>query len=375
MANQENDDIKKAVKDAVGGLGDLLRSANDAVEKAKKNMDRKNAAPSSNIKPKTESNAYKNTKFKPPQLYKKTDGEESKGKARTVVGISFFLAGLLAVAGGLIGLFSGGAFRLGLTLPGSFMTVIGVALTSSGIKKFSLAKSFKQYLRILDDKTYVTVGRLVEESGKSEEKVEKELTKLIAQNYFRQGHLDRARDYFITSDETYRNYEEVLVLQERLQAVEREEENALRESGLSKEGIHLVKKGEEFLSSLNRLNAEIPDPVMTEKLQRLEESIRRILTEVRKMPESAGELRKLMNYYLPTTEKLVRSYEELETREETAEREKMKAEIVTTLDTMNSAIEKIQDKLFLNAQWDVAADISVLNKVLEMEGLKEEVVR
>ena len=364
------DEIKQSVKDAASELGALLQSASDALEKAKRSVDHGNVVSKPNTPHYTASGDYKNAKYKQPQLYKNVKSESNGANVEAVAGGSLLLTGALTTGITIMQSFGGGMNILQLLL-GGVMTVLGLVLGIDGLKRRSLVKRFKEYLRILKNKTYVTVDDVVRETGKSENKVEQELSELISKNYFMQGHLDKERDYFITSDETFRNYQEVLVRQEELKKIEAEQDAVLRESGLSTEGIRLFKKGQEFLGTINRLNSEIPDPVMTEKLQKLESQIRRILNEVRKKPESAGELRKLMNYYLPTTEKLVRSYQELQKREETAETKKTKEEIVLTLDTMNSAIEKMLNKLFLNENWDVSADISVLNQILSMEGLKE----
>ena len=209
-------------------------------------------------------------------------------------------------------------------------------------------------------------------TGKSEKQVEEELTDLIANRYFMQGHLDTARDYFITADETFKNYEAVLRSQEKLSEAEEERYQVLREAGLSEEGIRLVLQGEEYLKRIQRLNAEIPDPPMTEKLQTMETKIKEILYAVRKNPSRANELRKLMNYYLPTTEKLILSFRELEKRPKTESATETKQKIVSTLDTMNAAFDKILTKLFRDENWDVETDITVLNQMLEMEGLKEQ---
>ena len=47
----------------------------------------------------------------------------------------------------------------------------------------------------------------------------------------------------------------------------------------------------------------------------------------------------------------------------------MKKEIEETLDTLNSAFEKLLDDLFEEQAWDISSDISVLNTMLAQEGL------
>ena len=52
--------------------------------------------------------------------------------------------------------------------------------------------------------------------------------------------------------------------------------------------------------------------------------------------------------------------------------EKISSEIEATLDTLNTAFEKLLDDLFQDTMWDVSSDISVLNTMLAQEGLKED---
>ena len=90
-------------------------------------------------------------------------------------------------------------------------------------------------------------------------------------------------------------------------------------------------------------------------------------------PDCAGELRRFMDYYLPTTVKLLDAYEELDRQPVQGENIRNgKQEIEKTLDTLNLAFEKLLDSLFEDTAWDVATDISVLQTMLAQEGLTEQ---
>ena len=98
----------------------------------------------------------------------------------------------------------------------------------------------------------------------------------------------------------------------------------------------------------------------------------RIFDRIEQNPGSVSDIRKLMEYYLPTAIKLLEAYEELDAQPVAGENIlSSKAEIEATLDTLNVAFEKILDSLFQDTAWDVSSDISVLNTVLAQEGLKE----
>ena len=99
----------------------------------------------------------------------------------------------------------------------------------------------------------------------------------------------------------------------------------------------------------------------------------RIFDRVEQNPETVGDIRKLMEYYLPTTVKLLEAYEEMDRQPVGGENiQTAKAEIEATLDTLNLAFEKLLDSLFQDTAWDVSSDISVLHTMLAQEGLTEE---
>ena len=80
-----------------------------------------------------------------------------------------------------------------------------------------------------------------------------------------------------------------------------------------------------------------------------------------------------MQYYLPTTLKLLKAYREFDGQPVQGENIiSSKKEIEKTLDTLNVAFEKLLDDLFQETAWDVSTDISVLHTMLAQEGLTED---
>ena len=99
----------------------------------------------------------------------------------------------------------------------------------------------------------------------------------------------------------------------------------------------------------------------------------KIFDRVEQNPACVGDIRKLMDYYLPTTVKLLETYAEMDAQPiGGANIQATKQEIENTLDTINAAFEKLLDSLFQDAAWDVSSDISVLHTMLAQEGLTED---
>ena len=96
----------------------------------------------------------------------------------------------------------------------------------------------------------------------------------------------------------------------------------------------------------------------------------RIFDKVKKQPQSAGALRKFMDYYLPTTDKLLTAYVELDRQPDNLDNvARTKSEISTALDQINDGFEKLLDSMFSDMAMDISSDISVMNTMMKQDGL------
>jgi methyl-accepting chemotaxis protein len=86
----------------------------------------------------------------------------------------------------------------------------------------------------------------------------------------------------------------------------------------------------------------------------------RIFAQIKKDPSSADELQKLMDYYLPTTKKLLNAYVELYSQPDLDNIRQTKREIETAIDTINEAFKNLLDSMFQDMAWDISSDISVI---------------
>ena len=77
-----------------------------------------------------------------------------------------------------------------------------------------------------------------------------------------------------------------------------------------------------------------------------------------------------MNYYLPTTKKLLEAYVELDRQTVQGENvQQTKNEIDSAMDTINEAFEKLLDSMFQDMAWDISSDISVMKTMMAQDGL------
>ncbi len=127
---------------------------------------------------------------------------------------------------------------------------------------------------------------------------------------------------------------------------------------------------EEKLKQIRRLNDEIDDEGVSRRIDRIGELTASIFAVVRQKPERADEVKKFMNYYLPTTFKLLESYALMEKQSYQGENiVASRKKIENILDSLITAFEQQQDRLFRTEALDVEADIQVLETMMAKDGL------
>ena len=132
----------------------------------------------------------------------------------------------------------------------------------------------------------------------------------------------------------------------------------------------VLDKGEAYIQKIHASNDAIPGEEISAKIARMEQIVEQIFQRAEEHPEIIPDLKKMMDYYLPMTVKLLDAYEEMDRQPIQGETiRSSKKEIEDTLDTLNEAFAKLLDSVFQDTAWDVSSDISVLHTMLAQEGL------
>lgn len=255
-------------------------------------------------------------------------------------------------------------------------------MAGRGVTMLKNMKRFKTYCKVIGKREYCNIEELAAEIGKSNKFVVKDVQKMIKKRWFLQGHLDKDKTCLIVSHQMYEQYKQLEVRKEQ-QRMEEEErirkQQEVKQSqevyrkGLSLEVQKAIEQGETYVQKIRECNEAIPGVEISAKISRMELLVDKIFDRVEQNPESVTDIRKLMEYYLPTAIKLLEAYEEMDSQPVGGENvQNAKSEIEETLDTLNVAFEKLLDSLFQDKAWDVSSDISVLNMMLAQEGLKED---
>ena len=303
------------------------------------------------------------------EMYGHISGYQTKSILRTVFGglLSFFMGN--ATLGFLI---AGAGFAPTLFSLACFLGGLGLLYT--GIRGIGRCSRFKKYRKAIAGKTYCEVKKLARTVGKPIGFVRKEIRQMISDGWFVEGHLDTSENTLITTDETFRQYQETeRQYEETRKAAEAEQvRTQQKKAGRSPEAEEVLTRGNAFLDKIHKSNDAIPGEEISAKISRMEQIIHQIFTRAEEHPEVIPDLKRMMDYYLPTTVKLLDAYEDMDKQPIQGENiRSAKKEIEDTLDTLNTAFEKLLDSIFQDAAWDVSSDISVLNTVLAQEGLTE----
>ena len=308
-------------------------------------------------------------------LYVNTSTPRALGILFTTLGIALVgMFGVTAATLGIAGIFIDAVANK--MQRGMFVFIAAIVASGAlGIYGNTLRKKvnrFRSYVRTLNGKTYVKIEELAKGVRKSPKFVKRDLKKMIKNRMFLEGHLDEEGNYLITSDESYEQYtqtKKASEIQEREMQEKEQAEQKLRGT-LSEEVQEVIKEGEAYLEEIRSCNEAIPGVEISNKMYHLENVILRIFKRVEQHPELISDLHKFMDYYHPTTVKLLKAYEELDKQPVEGENIKTaKQEIENTLDTINEAFENLLDSFFRNTAWDVSTDISVLKTMLAQEGL------
>ncbi len=135
----------------------------------------------------------------------------------------------------------------------------------------------------------------------------------------------------------------------------------------------LILEKDRALSEMRRLNEAIEDEVISHRIDQLEDTTGKIIDQVVAHPEKLPQIRKFMNYYLPTTLKILNAYDRMGSTGVSGENiDGTMQKIEVMLDTIVMAFHKQLDALFRDEAMDIASDITVMENLLAREGLSDQ---
>ena len=186
-------------------------------------------------------------------------------------------------------------------------------------------------------------------------------------------HNRRDRERQAREEELARQNQEILSrrLAEEAEQKKKEEASRIPLTG-DKTADQVLTAGQDMLATIRRENAAIPDRELSDLMDNLSIKCEQIFRTVSESPSKAPQVRKFMNYYLPTTLKMLANYRTMEQRG--VSYGEMKEARETTVRGMNlilTACQKQIDNLHRDNMLDISTDIDVLEQMLKRDGFTE----
>lgn len=304
-------------------------------------------------------------------------------------GIGFGISSLVA----FFRLFA--ALAGGTTIAGWIMNLLFMAgffgMIRYGVNQRNRLARAKRYIQLCGGRMYGQIESLARDTGKSIRFVVKDIHKMLSLGMFPEGHLDEKRTCFMLNDSIHQQYldaekSRIMREQEQIRAEAAAKQQSAIPTGTNGKTAKsqfsqmdneqeaelntMIAEGMECTRKLRELNEQIPGEVISEKLYRLENLLKDIFDSVREHPEQMHRMHKMMDYYLPTTLKLVEAYEDFDKISVPGpEIIAAKAEIERTMDIINQAFSELLSNLFQDAVLDATTDAQVLQTMLAREGL------
>lgn len=280
-----------------------------------------------------------------------------------VTALTALLSSFLALAADRIRPFLGAG--VGIFLP--LLAVFGGMMLGGGALR-RRAQRYRRYREELGNSAFCPIGVLAAAVGKSPRFVARDLRRMIGLGLFPGAHVDDEGTCLMLDDETYRYYQAARQKKNNEAGRKKKAEPGTPEP--ADEAGSVIAEGRRLLDRIRVCNDEIPGEAISQKLDRLEEVAEAIFAYVEEHPEKRPEIRRFLNYYLPTTLRLLEAYQSFSGQPVQGQRlEETRAQIEDTMDTVVLAFSNLLDGLMQDDVRDVSADMAVMKSLMEQEGL------
>lgn len=261
-------------------------------------------------------------------------------------------------------------YALGAAL--SLSALAGALVNGALVLRFAKTVRFRErydsYEEMLGYRSLELVEDIADYAKQPEAVVIEDLNRAVDLKLIPQGHFSRGNLAFMVSDGTFEKYEERQDAYDRYFQKKLEERRRIESRPESIQKI--LEDGEASLAKIRACGSLVKGKAVAQKLARLEKTTAMIFHEVDVNPDSAQSLGVFLNYYLPTTEKLLDTYASLVEKKASgkAARE-TKKEIESALDTVATAFGAILEQLYQENEASVRDDIETMEMSMMLEGL------
>jgi len=272
-------------------------------------------------------------------------------------GIALAFIAIMSLMDPLSSVFSYGfaSYYLEELLQYTAMAVAGGGMILGGINSKRAAKRYANYMAVVGSLEAISIDSLVRKTGYSKKRVVKDIQHMIDKGYFgTSAYLNVELEYLFLNNEA----------DGEISALKKAAEQK------AKEAANMSAKDEysTILHNIRTANDRIADPVLSEKISRLEDITSKIFETIEREPKKKQKIDTFFNYYLPTTQKLLDTYAKLEATGADSENVNQgKQNIQDAMDSIVHGFECQLDELYKSDALDIETDIQVMQKMLDRD--------
>ena len=262
-------------------------------------------------------------------------------------------------------LYSIGVFFVSVSLA---VLAVNIILISKLISAIRFKSRFDVYEELLGYKSLEFVEDLAICAKQKEIVVIKDLRRATKRKLIPQGHFSAENRVFMVSNEVHDRYMEKPAVYDRYFQKMIEERHRIKSR--TKRISQIMETGEQYIAKIHGYGTLIKDKSVSRKISKMENIVSMIFHEIDVNPSQAQSLGVFLNYYLPTTEKLLDAYVTMDEKKASGTTAtQTKKEIEETINTIVVAFEGILEKLYEEYEMDIASDITAMELSMKQEGL------
>ena len=231
----------------------------------------------------------------------------------------------------------------------------GGAMIFSGIKVKQAARRYAKYLAIIGTNEAVNISTIAMKAEVSEKRAAKDLQAMIDKGMLGPtAYLNKELGYLFMSTQA----------DDELRRAKTAAEMKARQAAAKKD----AESYDEILQQIRNINAQIPDPIMTAKIEAIESITADIFKAIERDPSKRRKADRFMSYFLPTTLKLLDSYKNLQ--DASVEGENIsgsKQSIELAMDTIVDGFKKQLDDLYKSDAFNIDAEIDAMTKMMNSD--------
>ena len=263
----------------------------------------------------------------------------------------------------------------------AILGVIALWLLGGSVFSFLKSRTLRRvasYQSVLGERSYCSLAELSAFTDKSQAAVRRDLHKLISMGKYEDVYLAPDGSRLFSNETAYRLYLAHCALADEARRAAPQpapEQPAPEQPAPQADAAELSvpEQCRAFLSELRVQQRQITDAAVLEQTHRIEAQTVRVIAWLEKHPEGEGQIRRFVNYYMPTTLKLMRTYNEVSPQADSSSvAASIQTDICGILSTINTAFQSLQNNLLKDTAMDVSAEISALETVLAQEGLTQD---